>query len=88
MLCAALIHVGAIPLRWIEGAATLLLRHMVLLYLPLVAAVGQFWPLLWDSGAGLIPTILVATGLVLITTGFTAERLGRRLEQPDVAPTP
>jgi len=88
VLCAVLVHFELMPLRWVDGAATLLLRHMVLFYLPLVAAVGQFWPLLRDSGAGLIPTILVTTGVVLITTGFTAERFGRRLEKPDVAPTP
>lgn len=87
LVCAGLIRAGVIPLLWIEGAANTLLRHLPLLYLPLVAAIGQFWPLLKQSGAGLVPLVMVSTGLVLITTGLTAERLGRRTEQPDVDPS-
>jgi len=84
LVCTGLIWAKVIPLDWVEGAADGLLGHLPLLYLPFVASIGQYWPLFKQSGIGLVGIVMVATGLVVVVTGFTAQRLGREKEEPHV----
>ena len=71
LLCAVMLKVGLLRLAWVEEASSLLLRHLPLLYLPLIVALGSFWPLLKQSGVALVPTVMVATGLVAMASGLT-----------------
>lgn len=83
LLCTALIALGVIPLRWIEGAADTMLTHLALFYLPPIVAIYQFGPLMRRSGVALLPVILIPTGLVFVGAGLTAQRLGK---DPQPAP--
>jgi len=66
---------GLIKLRWVERAAGLLLRHMVLLFVPLTVGLMDMGSLLSKQAVAITASLLVSLTAVLLTTGL----LGRWL---------
>jgi len=75
---------GWLKLRWVESAAGLLLRHMVLLFVPLTVGLMELGPVLSRQAVAILASLLVSFDAVLLTTGL----LARWLLRPAPAPLP
>lgn len=71
---------GLVKLKWVERAAALLLRHMVLLFVPLTVGLMEMGQVLQRQALAIIASLLVSWLAVLLTTGW----LGRWLLPGDV----
>jgi len=69
------LQAGLVKLRWVERGASLLLRHMVLLFVPLTVGLMGMGQVLSRSAAAIVASLLVSWAAVLLTTGL----LGRWL---------
>lgn len=61
---------GIVKLRWVERGAALLLRHMVLLFVPLTVGLIAFGPTLRAQGRAILASLFVSFLAVLLTTGL------------------
>jgi len=61
---------GVIELKWVERAAGLLLRHMVLLFVPLTVGLMEMGPVLSRQAVAITASLLVSVTAVLVTTGL------------------
>ena len=75
---------GLVKLRWVERAAALLLRNMVLLFVPLTVGLMEMGQVLHRQALAIIASLLVSWLAVLLTTGL----LGRWLLPPDATTAP
>jgi holin-like protein len=73
--------VGLIKLRWVEKVAALLLRHMVLLFIPLTVGLMDMGAVLSRQAVAIVASLLVGFVAVVLTTGL----LGRWLLPADPA---
>jgi holin-like protein len=75
---------GLVKLTWVERAAALLLRNMVLLFVPLTVGLMEMGQVLQRQAVAIIASLLVSWLAVLLTTGW----LGRCLLPGDRAAVP
>lgn len=75
---------GLIKLSWVERAAGLLLRHMVLLFVPLTVGLMEVGHVISRHALPIVASLLVSWCAVLLTTGF----LGRWLLKDPQATSP
>jgi holin-like protein len=68
---------GLIKLRWVEKTATFLVRHMTLLFIPMMAGLPQMSSELRKDGVALLGSVIVSLLAVLFTTGGLARFLLR-----------
>ena len=61
---------GLVKLAWVERAAGLLLRHMVLLFVPLTVGLMDMGHVLSRQALALIASLVVSFLAVLLTTGL------------------
>jgi holin-like protein len=61
---------GLVKLKWVERTAGLLLRHMVLLFVPLTVGLMEMGPLLSKQALAITASLLVSVAAVLLTTGL------------------
>ena len=66
---------GVLKLRWVERAAGLLLRHMVLLFVPLTVGLMDMGGILSRQAFAILASLLVSFLAVLLTTGLLARWL-------------
>ncbi|WP_102029254.1 CidA/LrgA family protein [Salirhabdus sp. Marseille-P4669] len=66
---------------WIHDGATLLINHLVLLFIPVTIGILEYLHLFSGRGLLLIPIVLVSTVLVMITAGFVSQTLVKRREK-------
>jgi holin-like protein len=66
---------GWVKLQWVERTAGLLLRHMVLLFVPLTVGLMDMGHVLQRQAGALLASLLVSLVAVFLTTGL----LGRWL---------
>jgi holin-like protein len=66
---------GLVQLKWVERAAGLMLRHMVLLFVPLTVGLMDLGPVLSRQAVAILVSLLVSFLAVLLSTGL----LGRWL---------
>lgn len=66
---------GILKLRWVESASNFLLRHMVLLFVPLTVGLMDLGPLLSHQAAAILVSLVVSFLAVLLTGGLLAHRL-------------
>jgi len=67
----------ALKLRWVDRAASLLLRHMVLLFVPLTVGLMDLGPVLSRQAFAILASLIVSFLAVLLTTGLLARWLLR-----------
>jgi|SRR5271166_5492873 len=80
------LKIGLIRMKWVERMAGLLLRHMVLLFVPLTVGLIEIGPLLARQALAITASLLVSVVAVLLTTGLMGHWLfsdARRGELPD-----
>jgi holin-like protein len=75
MLFFLAMQVGLVKLKWVERTAGLLLRHMVLLFVPLTVGLMELGPLLSSQALAITASLVVSLVAVMLTTGL----LGRWL---------
>jgi holin-like protein len=75
MLFYLAMSTGLVKLKWVEGMAGLMLRHMVLLFVPLTVGLMEMGQLLSRQALAITASLLVSLAAVLLTTGL----LGRWL---------
>lgn len=66
---------GLVKLKWVESMAGLMLRHMVLLFVPLTVGLMEMGQLLSKQAVAITASLLVSLVAVMVTTGL----LGRWL---------
>jgi holin-like protein len=66
---------GVLKLRWVDRAANLLLRHMVLLFVPLTVGLMDLGPVLSRQAVAILASLIVSFFAVLLTTGLLARWL-------------
>ena len=66
---------GLLKLRWVDRAAGLLLRHMVLLFVPLTVGLMDLGPIFTRQAAAILTSAAVSFVAVLLTTGLLARWL-------------
>lgn len=77
LLLGALFAAGGVP-QALDDVSTPLLRHLMLLLIPSVAAVGLYTGLLSQHAAAFLLVAVVVTTLTLVVTAWTLQRLIRR----------
>jgi holin-like protein len=77
ILLAVALFAGWVKVEWIENAAGLLLRHMLLFFVPAIVGIITFASLLRANWLGLGGGILLSVLASLLVTGLIAERLLR-----------
>jgi holin-like protein len=70
ILFFASLQLGVIKLKWVERAAGLLLRHMVLLFVPLTVGLMEMGQLLSHQALAITASLLVSLTAVILTTGL------------------
>ena len=66
---------GLLKVRWVDRAAGLLLRHMVLLFVPLTVGLMDMGQVLSRQAVPIIASLVVSFLAVLLTTGLLARWL-------------
>jgi holin-like protein len=80
MLLALLCIAGRVPAS-VDAVTAPLLRHLMLLLIPSVAAVSVYAALLWRHAAVFVVVSIAATLVTVAVTGWTLQRLLRRQAQ-------
>ena len=84
ILFTACLFLGWIKLEWVEQTASLLLRHMLLFFAPVVVGVIQFGPQIRQEWAVIAVSLIGSTLSVMLVTGWiaTASMGVKRRKQP------
>jgi holin-like protein len=61
---------GLVKLQWVEAMAGLMLRHMVLLFVPLTVGLMEMGQLLSKQAVAITASLLVSLVAVMVTTGL------------------
>ena len=75
LLFYAGLQMGVVKLRWVERAAGFLLRHMVLLFIPLTVGLVDMGALISRQGWTIIASLVLSFLAVLLVTGLLGDRL-------------
>jgi len=76
-LCA-----GALPLRFVERGAGLLVRNMPMFFVPLAAGFVDQAPLLAAHGFAIVATLLASAAIGFAVTGHAAQIVARLQRKP------
>ncbi len=74
---------GLVKLQWVESAANLLLRHMVLLFVPLTLGLMEMGHVLSRQAFALTVSLVVSFLAVLLTTGLMGRWLLSSVEEAE-----
>ncbi len=72
-----------VKVEWVERTADFLVRHMLLLFIPLMAGLTQMSAELRRDGVALLASLVVSLLAVLLTTGGLAHFLLRTPPAPE-----
>lgn len=72
---------GVVKLKWVEDTAAFLLRHMLLLFIPITLGLKEMVPLLGHQAIAIIASLLVSLVAVQVTTGLLGRALIRRTDE-------
>jgi holin-like protein len=74
ILFTCCLFLGWVRLEWVEDAAQLLLRHMMLFFTPFIVGTIVFWPLIAQHGLSIIVSLALSSFAVLLVTGWVTRR--------------
>lgn len=75
MLFYLAMSAGVVKMKWVERTANLLLRHMVLLFVPLTVGLMEMGPVLSRQAVAITASLLVSLAAVMLTTGLLGQWL-------------
>jgi holin-like protein len=83
ILFVAALATGLVKVQWVERTANFLVKHMLLLFIPLMVGLPQMSGELRRDGVALLASLIVSLLAVLLTTGGLAHVfLGNNDDQP------
>jgi holin-like protein len=74
LLLLALLLAGAVPLRWVEPGAALLVRHLAFFFIPIAVGLMSFGPLFAHDGPAVVAALVASTMLGLWAAGWVTQR--------------
>lgn len=78
IMFTASLFLGWVKVEWVESTSSLLLKHMLLFFVPMTVLTMRLAPMLRANWAALAVSILVSTLAVMLTTGLVADFLLHR----------
>jgi holin-like protein len=75
MLFYLAMSAGLVKMKWVERTANLLLRHMVLLFVPLTVGLMEMGPVLSKQAVAITASLVVSLVAVMLTTGLLGQWL-------------
>lgn len=69
------LQMGLVKLAWVQRTADLLLRHMVLLFVPLTVGLMEMGHVLQRQAVALLVSLVVSWAAVFLTTGLLGQWL-------------
>ncbi len=66
-----------VKLEWVEDASQFLVRHMLLLFAPIVVGTMAFFHVIGDQAFVILANLFLSTFGVLLVTGWTVKGLSR-----------
>jgi holin-like protein len=78
VLFSGCLFLGVVKLEWVEGEASVLLRHMLLFFAPVIVGVVAFGELLAREWVAITVGLVGSWLAVLVVTGLVARRLVKR----------
>jgi holin-like protein len=78
ILFTASLFLGWIKLEWVESTTSLLLKHMLLFFVPMTVLTMRLAPVIKANWAALSVSVVVSTLAVMLTTGLVADFLLRK----------
>jgi len=84
ILFLVLLLTGVFKPKWAEEGASLLIRHLPLLFLPITVGAIKYLGLFKGSGIWIVVIVLVSTALVMITGGAVTQLLIRKKERQSI----
>ncbi|MEC0270133.1 CidA/LrgA family protein [Paenibacillus anseongense] len=81
ILFTAALFAKLVKLEWVEEAASLLTRHMMLFFIPYTVGILLFLPIIGANLVAICGGIVGATAVVLIVTGWVSSKLGKEGEK-------
>ena len=85
LLLLGLLRLGVVRLEQVQDAATLLLQHLNLFFIPLAVGLMAWGGLLGASGIGLGVSLAGSAAVCLAVAGLAGQRLARTGGVPDAA---
>ncbi|MDQ0898573.1 MULTISPECIES: CidA/LrgA family protein [unclassified Paenibacillus] len=77
ILFTAALFTKLVKLSWVEVAASLLTRHMMLFFIPFTVGVLAYIPIIGANWLAICGGTLGATLAVLVVTGWVSSKLGQ-----------
>lgn len=78
LLLFVLLVTKTIPLRWIEQASGLLIKHLAFFFIPIAVGLMNFGNLFLKNGAALITAIIGSAAIGMLITGATSQKLASK----------
>ena len=85
LILFALLSSQILPAKWVRPGCQLLIRYMVLLFVPIGVGIMQYYDQIVDDWAPLVVSCLLSTLLVFVVVGYTSHYFHR--ERPIVGKT-
>ncbi|QQE73091.1 CidA/LrgA family protein [Brevibacillus composti] len=60
---------GVVKLDWVEQASELLIRHMMLFFVPILVGVASYLGIIAENPIGLLLAMVLGTACVMVVTG-------------------
>jgi len=83
LLLLGLIASGVVPLRWVEGSAALLIRHLGFFFVPITVGLMGAGELFASNGTAILTILIVSAAMGIGAAGLSSQRLaawrGRRV---------
>ncbi|MCX2957391.1 CidA/LrgA family protein [Serratia symbiotica] len=86
LLLFTLLSLQILPTKWVKPGCQLLIRYMVLLFVPIGVGIMKYYPQIIANLGPLVISCLVSTLLVLVVVGYSAhyfQRQRRIVSKPD-----
>ncbi|WP_409343007.1 CidA/LrgA family protein [Paenibacillus sp. MBLB4367] len=78
ILFTAALFLKLVRLEWVEESAQFLLKHMMLLFAPVVVGTMAFMPFIRSNWVAVVLSLIVSAMVGLIVTGGVASMMQRR----------
>ena len=81
LILFALLASGLVPVEWVRPSATLFIRYMVLLFVPISVGLMEHFDLLYNNALPILASAVGGTFIVLVLLGLMLDRMLKRGEQ-------
>ncbi|MED1201724.1 CidA/LrgA family protein [Heyndrickxia acidicola] len=81
LILFVLLSAGLIPLEWVEGAGSFLLRHLSFFFIPIAAGLMTLGQVFLTSGIKIIITLMVSTMTGMAAAGISSQSIARMKER-------